>query len=225
MSASHPAARRAACSTLAGAFAVLLAATAAQAQPIVMQNSPTLGVALNPLCPPWNTALLEGAIDYQGPDMQSGQPYTLQVTVKPAARASLQAYVNYLHSLNPAITTITLGFAIFPVGSGPEPAPSPGAQVGPSNYLTWTAGGNGPSGSTNFFPPGVMNQGTWYLVESRVFLTDGTAYFPGACERQTTVYRVNAGTSQNSGSPMGMRQRPVQSPARPPAAPAARPAR
>ena len=129
----------------AGSFAafacVAVMATAAEAQPIVMQNSPTLGVALNPLCPPWNTALLEGAIDYQGPDMQSGQPYTLQVTVKPAASTSLQAYVNYLHSLNPAITTISLSFALYPLGSGPEPAPSPTSQVGQTNVLTWTWGG------------------------------------------------------------------------------------
>lgn len=210
----------------AGSFAALacvtLMASAAEAQPIVMQNSPTLGVALNPLCPPWNTALLESALQYQGPDMSLGQAYTVRVQITPAVNASLQTYVNYLRSLNPAITTISLGFTLHPRGSGPEPGALPGAPLGQSHFLTWTAGGNGFAGSTNFFPAGAMFPGTWYMIESRVFLTDGTSYFPGACEQQTTNYRVaGPGGGGSSGAPSGgMRPRPAAPPS-----PAARPLR
>ncbi len=91
---------------------------------------------VDPCCPPWNKDILGDALSYQGSGSITN-PYTLHFN--PAAMQNqMQAYINYLHAINPAITAITIDWRLHDQSAlGSPPYTIYGPQVGSTAYATW----------------------------------------------------------------------------------------
>ncbi|HEY0372834.1 MAG TPA: hypothetical protein VGD79_12575, partial [Thermoanaerobaculia bacterium] len=90
--------------------------------------------AVDPCCPPWTTSMLTQVMYYQGTGSISA-PYTLKYQPNATFSAQLQAYINYLHSVNPAITQITINFRLHD-GGGNGTTPVMGTQLGSQFWVT-----------------------------------------------------------------------------------------
>jgi hypothetical protein len=169
-------------------------------------TSPT---PIDPCCPPWNKDLLKDMLFYQGSGSISA-PYTLKFQPTTAFKNQMQAYINYLHSLNPLMDAITIAFRLHHQGTGSLPSPPWGPQIGPDAWVSWNWNNSGIGmpiivPATGFFLPPVypaspMQVGTWYAVTSGIYLEHGQKFF-GRCA-ETTVYvriQVLSAARGNSG--------------------------
>jgi len=180
----------------------------------------------DPCCPPWNEQVLQSSLAYQGTTIAA--PYTLTWQPPSTLNTQMQAYINYLHAMDPTITNITIAFGLFDAGTGA--APVTGVQVaGTQNYLiTWTAGANMPTGTSNFLPPGVMLVNRWYTVATTIFLNDGKVFFGEGCAQNAMSMRlqVTPGVAAQGGGNLRSSRPPLEFRAAPrqmgPAAPARR---
>lgn len=148
----------------------------------------------NPCCPPWNADLLAQTMSYAGSGGISGN-YTL--TFSPSTvNSQMQAYIEYLNSVNPGITSITIAFALYDQGTGTVPVTNNGTQIAGNYWMTWTANGpSNPSASPtspnpNFFQGFPMQVGTWYMVHTGIFLNDGQRFFPDDCANNDIQVRI-----------------------------------
>lgn len=133
-------------------------------------------------CPPWNPDLLQQLLVYK---RSSGRFHPYTVYFQPVAQhnAQMQAYIDYLNKLNPAITDITIAFGLWDVATN--------IQVGNYHWYTWHAGGNGtPAFLGSLFPPGSMQVGRSYVVHTGIFLNDGLQFFPKKCWDNDVTVRV-----------------------------------
>lgn len=150
---------------------------------------------VNPCCPPWNRDRLAEMMFYQGSGSIAA-PYTLKFQPTAAFKSQMQAYVDYLQSVKPAIQAITIDWRLHDQGTGAAPNTGLGPQVGVTAYTTWTAGGNGNpavAGDPNFFSlplPYPMVIGTWYLVHTGIYLENGQTFFPETCAVNEIWVRV-----------------------------------
>lgn len=146
--------------------------------------------AIDPCCPPWNSDMLKSMLFYQGTGNIS-DPYTLRFQPSNAFKQQIQAYINYLNAVNPAITTITIHFAAYDAGNGASPGSGTG-QVGSNHWVSWTAGGNGnPSnGAINLFGSGIMQTNRWYQIHTGIYLENKQAFFPESCANNDTYVRI-----------------------------------
>lgn len=131
-------------------------------------------------CPPWNSTKLEQMLVYQGSGGIAA-PYTLRFQPTSAFVGQMQAYVDYLNTIDPAITSITIHFRVLDEGAGPTP--TTGTPLGLDYFATWTAGGNGPTPLIDFFTlasePFLVNR--WYRIHTGIFLNDNHQFFPDRC--------------------------------------------
>ncbi len=158
----------------------------------------------DPCCPPWSEQVLEQSLVYFSTG-SIGSPYTLRWQPSASLNAQMQAYLNYLNAVNPAITNISIVFGLYPAGTGAAPG-NAGPQVGGTageRFVIWTAGGNAPYVSPNFFPNGSMNTGQWYTVGTGIYLNDGAIFFPETCAENAISVRVQVtpGVRPQSGGP------------------------
>lgn len=144
---------------------------------------------VDPCCPPWTTSMLEQVMFYQGTG-SIGSPYMLKYQPNAAFSAQMQAYINYLHSLNSAITQITINFRLHD-GGGNGPTPVMGAQLGPQHYVTWTSPAP-PPGPQNFFsaPTQLLQVNQWYVVHTGIYLEGGQQFFPASCNDNDIGVRI-----------------------------------
>lgn len=151
----------------------------------------------DPCCPPWNTTWLKAVLFHQALGSISG-PYTLLFQPSPSFQNQMQSYINYLYSVSPNITKITIEWRLHDQGTGNLPATGGwGPQIPPggSVWTQWTQGGNGTPIVTN---PGFFNQptaypmvvGTWYAVTTGIYLENGQHFFPDRCAVVTIYYRI-----------------------------------
>lgn len=148
-----------------------------------------------PCCPPFTTQTLQDSLVYLGSGGIAA-PYTLKFNLVPPSPHQMQAYLNYANALNPAHTLLIQQFTLFSAGTGN--APQLQSQVGVTQTVTYAAGGGGvpTSGTPNFFPPAVMQVGTWYRVASVITLgpassTPGTTPpRPRECDRAGVYVRI-----------------------------------
>ena len=193
-------------------------------------NLPHLVVPPDPCCPPWTEQTLQDSLAYFNTG-SIASPYTLRWQPPSSLNAQMQAYINYLHAVDPAITNITIAFGVFQAGSGTAPV-SGGAQVGGTGgtrLVTWTAGASAPTVPSNFFPAAIMQPGVWYTVGTTIFLNDGNSFFPETCDQNAISVRVQVvpgvrpsggSTTRGTAAPMEVRLAPRSVG---PAAPARRP--
>jgi hypothetical protein len=143
--------------------------------------SPTV----DPCCPPWNSTKLQDMLVYQGTGGISA-PYTLHFTPTAAFNAQMQAYINYLNTVNPAITAITINFKLRDGGTGTTSVPA--ATIQPAS-LTWNANSS-TMPTSNFFNAGLMAINRWYRVETTIGLNNNIQFFPQTCVNNYTDIRL-----------------------------------
>lgn len=159
----------------------------------------------DPCCPPWNKYLLEDMMFYQGQGSISA-PYTLHFQPTATFKLQMQAYLNYLHSVNPAITSISIDWSLYSDGTGTLPVAPwiliPGTNVS----TTWNFPGTGnytsvPSGQ--FFTGYPMIVGTWYEVHTVIHLNNGQQFFSSKeCAVNNIFVRIQVNTAKKSGGPV-----------------------
>ncbi|WP_084419778.1 hypothetical protein [Henriciella litoralis] len=134
-------------------------------------------------CSPWTEDKLKSSLKYQGTGNIT-DAYTLHYSPDASINAQMEGYINYLHALDPGVTSITVKFKLYNKDQNPN-APGLGTQLGSEHSLTWTAGGSSaPSnGNGNFFslPSQAMNINNWYRVQSSVSLNNGKEAFGKEC--------------------------------------------
>ncbi|HXC57630.1 MAG TPA: hypothetical protein VNU97_20180 [Rhizomicrobium sp.] len=130
----------------------------------------------NACCPPWDSTALSNAMVYQGTG-GIAQPYTLKYTQSAALNAQMEAYVAYLHTLNAAITSITVGFQLVDGGTGTTSVP--GSVLG-TGSVTWTSTTTTVT-PPNFFAAGAMQVNHWYRVRTVTALNNAITFFGPDC--------------------------------------------
>jgi hypothetical protein len=149
----------------------------------------------NPCCPPSSRDQLADLLFYQGSGSISA-PYTLKFQPTAAFKSKMQAYIDYLHTLNPAMQAITIDWKLYDQGTGTSPATPPGPQVGVTARTTWSSPGTGNpviTGDPTFFSQPTaypMVVGTWYRVQTAVHLENGQAFFPDLCTNNEIWVRI-----------------------------------
>lgn len=153
---------------------------------------------VDPCCPPWNKDMLKDMLFYRGTTISA--PYTLEFVPTALFKNQMQAYINYLHSINPAITAITIDWRLHNQGTGTLPLTGYGTQTPPTAYLTWTWNTSGignpvSNPATGFFvppayPASSMQVGTWYMVHTGIYLENGQNFFPKRCADVEVFFRV-----------------------------------
>lgn len=144
----------------------------------------------DPCCPPWNSSKLEDMLFYEGSG-SIADLYTLEFHPTPAFLSQIQAYIDYLSTLNPAMSAITIHFRVNDAGNGANPTGGP--QIGADHWVTWNAGGNGaPQPPPNFFTLGSepMQINRWYRIHTGIYLENGQAYFDGSCANNDVDVRI-----------------------------------
>lgn len=147
--------------------------------------------AVDPCCPPWNSGMLADMLFYKGSGSIAA-PYTLQFQPTDAFEAQIQAYLNYLNILNPAINSIVIHFRLNDAGTGSVPISGP--MVGFNHFVAWGAGGGGVpiNGPIEFFTlqnePMQVNR--WYRVHTGIFLNDNEQFFPAQCASNHVDVRI-----------------------------------
>lgn len=129
-------------------------------------------------------------------------PYTLRFQPAPAFKIQIQAYIDYLNTLNPAITAITIQFRLHDAGTGAVPVV--GQQVGSNYWATWNApNGNGnPTPAVNFFNlgPESMQVNRWYRVHTGIYLEGGNQFFPKKCADNEVDVRIQVQRTAKTGA-------------------------
>jgi hypothetical protein len=153
---------------------------------------------VDPCCPPWNKDMLKDMLVYKGTSFSA--PYTIQFVPTALFKNQMQAYINYLHSTNSAITAITIDWRLHNQGTGTLPASGYGPQTPPTGFLTWTWNTSGVGNpvsnpATGFFVPPVysataMQVGTWYMVHTGIYLENGQTFFSKKCADVEVFFRV-----------------------------------
>jgi hypothetical protein len=146
----------------------------------------------DPCCPPFNSAVLKEMLTYQGSGSINA-PYTLEFQPATAFSSQMQAYINYLNVVNPAIQQITIHFRMHDAGTGTNPVLGP--MIGNDHWVTWQAGAlpaMSPLPFTPFFqsPPETLLVNTWYVIHTGMYLEGGQHFFPDSCAVNEIAVRV-----------------------------------
>lgn len=137
---------------------------------------------LNPCCPPWNVTSIKNQLHLNQPGLV---PSNYSFTIVPSApyTGQMQAYLDFLHAMNPAITTLTMTWTITDQGNGPLPAPVTSTIMMGSATRTWVCSATGcpPPGLNTNFLSGILMPNRWYRVTTRLSLNNGLTYWPANC--------------------------------------------
>ena len=160
---------------------------------------------IDPCCPPWNPDMLKDMLFYQGSGSISA-PYTLKFQPTAAFNNQMQAYINYLHSVNPAITAITIDWRLHDQSQfGSPPYTTYGPQIGSTTWAQWTWNNSGIGNPTlipnPFFtlPNYPMSVNTWYMVHTGIYLENGQRFFPDSCSNNEINVRFNVTGNKSVG--------------------------
>jgi hypothetical protein len=157
--------------------------------------------APDPCCPPWNSASLAEMLFYQGTGGIAA-PYTLAFQPSPVLQSQMQAYIDYLHAVNPAISQITIQFRLHDGGTGTTPVM--GAQMGTSHYITWQSGlTTGGFPAPNFFSgtAETMVINHWYVVHTGIYLENNQTFFGPDCANNDVGIRIQVLQLLRAGGP------------------------
>lgn len=147
---------------------------------------------LDPCCPPWNKDVMKDMLQLVGPSLSA--PYTLKFVPTQVFSNQMQTYLNYVHSTNNSITSITIDWRLHDQGTSNPPFSSYGTQIGAAT-VTWnwnTTNIGAPIISpANFFTVTAphMMVGEWYTVHTGTFLTGGH-FFPDTCANNDINVRL-----------------------------------
>ena len=106
-------------------------------------------------------------------------------------RDYLQAYIDYVHLVNPAAPAITIHFRVNDAGNGATPGGGP--QVGLDHFVTWKHNGGGvPQPLPAFFNLGneLLQINRWYRIHTGIYLENGQSFFPASCANNDVDIRI-----------------------------------
>jgi hypothetical protein len=155
----------------------------------------------DPCCPPWNTTTLQESLFYQG-TAGIAAPYTLRFQPATLLSNQMQSYINYLNTVNAAITQITIEFRLHDAGTGATPVG--GAQLGVSHYITWQSGlttGGFPAPAFFSGTPETMVINHWYIVHTGIYLENNQRFFGDACANNDVAVRIEVRALSNAVAP------------------------
>lgn len=176
----------------------------------------TLGYASNPpdpCCPPWNPDIMLSQLQLSQPgNITSPITYYFLNSEPPGStgEAQMQGYIDYLHSLNPSITSIVLEWGVSDCGaSGPGTSPGTCTPIPPNVFTEWSCtgcssinntgilGGSGRLTNTSASPPyplsGALPVDRWYEISTFIYLNDGIEFWGSSCATTSIVSTVYAG--------------------------------
>ncbi|MDB5069054.1 MAG: hypothetical protein JWM87_165 [Candidatus Eremiobacteraeota bacterium] len=157
--------------------------------------SPTTA-PFDPCCPPWNSTALQNSMVYQGSGPISG-PYTLKFQPSAATNSQILAYLNYLHAINPAITSINIQFQLWSGNNGSVFGP-PATQVGTNQSATWIWPSTFPAPNL-FFASNAMIPNMWYRIQTQISLNGNLnghfTYFGDKCAFNYVDVRIQVSPS------------------------------
>lgn len=135
----------------------------------------------NPCCPPWDTTTLKKFMRYEGSG-SAIDPYTLKFVPSQTWMNQMQMYLNYIHSVSPCNSQLTIDFRIHDQGTGTSPSASGwGPQIGSTGYVnfTWNTTGIGaPTGVGGIFFSGYNLQvGHWYAIPTGIYTNCNPCFF------------------------------------------------
>lgn len=166
----------------------------------------------DPCCPPWNQNQLINSLffDHSG---SFAAPYTVHFAPSLSFNSQMQTYINYLNSMNSAISKITIAWGLHNQGTGNNPNVPLGPQIpnlgNPSAFTTWTSGGIGNptivGADPNFFTlptshPMVI--GTCYRVHTGMYLENGQKFFPDNCAVVDINFRIQTQSMRRNEPPV-----------------------
>lgn len=124
--------------------------------PVTVPEDPMVGPS--PCCAPWSELDIGPSLHPTFTDAAS--PYTMTYQTPSAISAQMSAYLNYIHAMDPSITTLTLTWQAVDVGTSPGMS---GTTVGAAQTVTWTwtSGGVNVSGG-GFWGSQPFQVGRWY---------------------------------------------------------------
>jgi hypothetical protein len=152
-------------------------------------------VAFDPCCPPFNKEVLKNSMKYIGYG-SINDPYNLKFQPSTIFLNQMQMYLNYIHSLEPLQTSLTIEFRLHDQGNGTLPSTAGwGPQKGANEFATWnwnTTGIGAPTGVGFVFAPGTypMQVGTWYAVTTGMYTNTKISYVPKTCAENTIYFRI-----------------------------------
>ena len=146
----------------------------------------------SPCCAPWSEQDIPSALQPIFPT-NAGSPYTMQYLDPATLNTQMAAYLDYVHAMDPSITTITMQWTALNLGTGTTPNNS-GAVTGGMKSVTWTWT---PSGVTTSVSGGGFWSGTpfqvnsWYGFVTRLSHngTRNSPYFGRDCLNNTWKFR------------------------------------
>ena len=146
----------------------------------------------SPCCAPWSEQDIPSALQPIFPT-NAGSPYTMQYLNPATLNAQMGAYLQYVHAMDPSITTITMQWTAVNLGSGSTPANSGTVTGGMKSVTwTWTPGGVTTSVSGGGFWTGTPFQvNSWYGFVTKLSHngTQGSPYFGEECLNNTWKFR------------------------------------
>jgi len=149
-------------------------------------------VTVDPCCPPWNAASLLHQLKLtQTGDVLSNVAYSFLNSAP--YNQQMQAYIDYLHAINPSVRNIVIYWVIEDhglSGSGTSPTVT-GTQIGPAEFTEWsctgcqgysTIGGNGNltnGNGSNVFAAAQhpLPANHWYRIGTWIYLNDGNRFW------------------------------------------------
>jgi hypothetical protein len=188
---------------------------------------------IDPCCPPFNAAILGESLIYKGAG-SIGSAYTLEfdpgntLNGHVSAIPGLQAYLNYLNAINPAINKLNIELQLYDQGNNQWPINHPNASgesyyapgangvgVGPVSGLGLTAGSTTVAKHVNYAatpniftgtsspgstpPTFPMIVGNWYMVHTGMW-TDRDKFFGDKCANNDYYVRIQAMQKVGQGS-------------------------
>ncbi len=178
---------------------------------------PRPAVAVNPCCPPWNAQMMLTQMNVTQTGGLTG-PIAFSFANAAPFKNQIQAYIDYLHAINPAIKSFVLLWQIYDHGpSGPNTSPSAtGVKIGGDEFTEWacgvtstntvpcqgfsTTGGGGNlvnGNGSNVFGPLTkypLQPNRWYRIVTYAYLNDKQTFWNEAqCSRAAIDVTLYAG--------------------------------
>lgn len=127
-------------------------------EPITMTGTPN--GPRSSCCGPWAGIDIIPSLQPQFPNGAGGS-YTQVFTPSATLNAQMGAYLNYLHAMNPAVTTLTMSWQAANLGTGASAATS-GTMIGAPQTVTWTwASGTVSMSGGGFWANAPFPLGSW----------------------------------------------------------------
>ena len=159
----------------------------------------------DPCCPPWNKDLLRKSLKYKGSG-SINDPYTLNFVPTVQFKNQMQAYLNYLYSLNPANNSIVIEFSAHDQGPNYTSSGYATNPVGGMHFVTWTNNTTGignPNNIAGIYTGFPFQVNRWYYIHTGMYPGNGPGFFPAKCADNDIAIRLtvqNAMKQNTSGS-------------------------